>query len=291
MLLVSDGPATEVLRATAVGPFTIATVVVGTLAAAATLVVVALLLVPGSSHRVVRLVWESALALGALEVLWLVVDGGGLGDRRTVAALARVLLLVAGALVERHGTRVQLASLASLALLTVAVAMPAAGTPGALGLALAGSVLAVLLVVGVGRLLAGRWALGRVASLTLVAVLAVPGVMFGIPEPPPTHVERVVVDEVALDVTVAPLAPGPNEIHVYAWDAAGDEVALDSASAQVASTSAAAAGSELALFAVSENHQLSYDLELPPGSSWVVTVTAVTTDGSPRTATLELEAP
>lgn len=287
MLLLSQGPAVEVLRATSVGPFAIATAVVGAIAAAATIVVVALQAVPAASPRAVRLVWEAATALSALELLWLLVDGGGPGDRRTLAALARLLLLVAAAVIAQRGTRPQLAAIAALGLLTVALGAPASGTPVALGAALALTLLSVLAVAGIGRLLGARREVGRFAVVVLLVVLAVPGVLLGIPEPPPTHIERVVVDEVALDVTVSPLAPGPNEVHVYAWDDSGDEVELVSATAQVV----AGTGAEQQLFEVTGNHRLSYELELPPAGPWVVAVTAVTTDGRPRTATLELQAP
>ncbi len=291
VLLVTDGPAIEVLRATAVGPFTVATAVVGAFAAAATIVIIALQVVSGASRRALLLVWEAATALTALEVLWLLVDGGGFGDRRTVAAMARLLLLVAGAVIEQRGTRRQLAVIAAMGLVTVALGSPAAGTPAALATALTLSLIGVLVVVGIGRLLGARREVGRSFALVLVAALAVPGVLLMVPEPPPTHIERIVVDEVALDLTVSPLEPGPNEVHVYAWQLTGDEVELVSATAQVVGAAGSATGAQRTLFEVTGNHRLSYELELPPGESWVVAVTAVTTDGHPRTATLELEAP
>lgn len=286
-------------RGTTVGAAELAGALVGALAGA-TLVVLAVLVVSrrGAPHdRTVRLLWTVATATAAAEVLVLVATAQA--PRRALAVGARLLVLAAGAVVARRdrlppsGERGRHASAipvggAVLAVLAVPLAAPGAGTPG--GLARAGAVTAGGVAAATATVLLARRRPRVLAttSLLLVTVLAAATAWALLPTgPPPYRLERVVADDVTLDVTVAPVAAGTNEIHVYAFDDAGDEVALDEVHVGVVDHP----GSEHTMLRVGPNHHLSYVLELPETSGWELELLAHRPTGGQVRTTLRLERP
>lgn len=282
----------EVVRGTVAAPVAMAAVVAWALAAAAVVVLAAAVVVPAAAgavaadRRTVLLpAWALAVAATLTELVLLLLDGAW-PDRRPTAALARLLLLAVAVVAAGSLPRWAERLLAALALLTVALGAPLAGDLG--GVAAAGAVT----LVGAGLAAAALWALARrgrsptAVTLGLVAVLAVPATVVAWPEPPPPiHRAQLVTGGVVVDVTVAPVAPGQNELHLYARDPDGRPVDLTDVRAQVAGLPAQE------LFPVTPDHWLSYLLELPPGDRWRLTLTGVAPDGEERELVLDLLAP
>jgi hypothetical protein len=295
-LLVAAEPevdVVEVLRGTSTGPLTAAAGLTGALAAAATVVLVAALLVgpertTARGPVTLRLLWLLAAVTTMAELALLLVDGGSVSDRRPVAALARLLLLTAGAGAADRLTRPVRLLAGSLVLLTVPLGLPRVGTPGALLAAVAATAAATAVVAALLRVGSERPRVVLASALAAIAVLTGTLAWFGTAaELPPYHLERVQAGAIALDVTVAPVQPGRNELHVYAWHPDGREAALDAASAEVVGRP----DTRHDLFAVTANHHLSYVLELPADGPWELALTGVTDDGEELHATVRLEAP
>lgn len=297
----------EVVRGTVAGLTALAAVLAWAVAAAAIAVLAAAVIVlaaagrapaapaaaaaaaaaapPTAGRRTVVLpAWALAVAATLTEVVLLLLDGPWT-DRRPTAALARLLLLVLAAVTAGTLPRWAELLLAGLGLLTVALGAPLAGDLG--GVAGAGAVT----LVGAGLSVAVLWSRGRhrrrsgAITLGLVAVLAVPAALFAWPEPPPpTHRAHLAVDGTVFDVTVAPVAPGRNELHLYARDTDGRPVDLTDVRAQVAGQR------PQELFPVTLDHWLSYVLELPDGDRWRLTLTGVGPDGEDHELVLDLVA-
>jgi hypothetical protein len=276
--------AVEVVRGAAAGPAALAAVVAWAVAAAAVAVLAAAWLAGAERRRVVAPAWMLAVVATLTEVVLLLLDGA-LADRRPAAALARLLFLaiglVAGEALPRWAQRL----LAGMVLLTVPLGAPFAGDPGGVAVASA------ITLIGVGLAAVGLRAGARrthgstVRTLGLVAVLAALAAVVAWPEPaPPTHRSQQVVAGIVFDVTVAPVAPGDNELHLYARDPAGQPVDLADVTADVAGRPAHE------LYPVTRDHWLSYVLELPPGDRWRLTLTAVTTGGDERAVVIDLAA-
>jgi hypothetical protein len=283
----SDG-AVEVVRGAVADPAVLAAVVAWAAAAAAVVVLTAAVSLRAERRRVVAPVWVVAVAATLTEVVLLLL-GGSLTDRRPTAAVARLLLLVVGLVGAGALPRWAERLLIGLVLLTVPLGVPSVGGVGGLAAAVA------VTLVGVGLAAAGlsagarrtqRAGRSRVLALGLVALLAVPTAVVAWPDPPPPTLRaQQVVAETVFDLTVAPAAPGRNELHLYARDRAGQPVDLTDVRAAVADRPAQE------LFPVTLDHWLSYVLDLPPGDRWRLTVTAVTTDGDERAVVLDLVAP
>jgi hypothetical protein len=276
----------EVVRGTVAAPTALAAVVAWAVAAAAIAVLTAAVSVPAAGGRrpVVLPVWALAVAATLTEVVLLLLDGPWT-DRRPTAALARLLVLALAAATAGTLPRWAERLLAGLGVLTVALGAPLAGDLGGLAVA------AAVTLVGTGLSVAVLWSLVRrgrpsgAITLGLVVVLAVPAALFAWPEPPPpTHRAHLAVDGTVFDVTVAPVAPGRNELHLYARDPDGRPVDLADVRAQVAGQRAQE------LFPVTPDHWLSYVLELPDGDRWRLTLTGVGPDGEDHELVLELVA-
>lgn len=283
---------------------------VASAALGATAAALAGLLVVAASSR-----WSSPRAgwgLAALTALGAVVELGALlfavpdlaaalVDRRIVAGLARLLviggivvLLVAasrgGARDWAGAPRATVGTLAALGLLAVPPGLPQGG--GGAGLARAALLtLALAVVVAAAAAVVGRRAPRRGPGAAMVAVALVAGVAGGLvvaaPEVAPSHRERLVAQDLALDLTVAPLRPGPNELHVYAWDALGRPATLEGFRAVVDGPDGS---TSFELYAVSPDHYLSYELLLVGVGPWPLELQAIR-DGTTIRATTVLEAP
>lgn len=124
-----------------------------------------------------------------------------------------------------------------------------------------------------------------VAGTSLAVVAAVLGTL-STPDPlPPHHQQRLVVDGMTFDITVAPARPGPNEAHLYAFDPAGRPAPVDEVSVMVQGAPATAHE----LFEVSPDHHLTYALELPDTAGWRLVFQASGEDGRPRRLHLDVE--
>jgi len=304
--LGSDVPAiepVEVLRATAASTLEVSAAIVGGVAAAAVVVLIVLALRRGG-RQPTRLAWALACVASVSQIGLGLADAGSdgltatLADRRGLAVLARLAALGAAAAVDassRRGRlsggerRVALVGLGALAAVSLPLAVPAAGTFAGL-LAAIGLTAAAAVVVSIALVAAARAAITGPA-VTLAVALAVGGGLgvLTLPErAPPYHAERLRDAGAALDITVAPVGPGRNEIHVYAWDDEDRPLAVDSIEATVSN---AGASSGTAMFAVSPNHHLSYQLDLPEGGPWQLDVTAVLADGGSLRVSTTLEEP
>jgi hypothetical protein len=238
-----------------------------------------------------------AVVTGA-ELLFLAVGAGGLDvvtDRRGLAALARLGLIAAILAIEATTRQVperpqqrdpSVIALSFLALATVPLAMPGAGGSAGL-LAAVWVTLGLTAGVAVLTLLAARWSRSGITLVIVLVVGAVTGAL-AMSEPSVEILsERFVVEDVALDLTVAPVQPGRNEIHIYAWDAAGDPVALERVDARVIGPRA---DDPVELFVVTPNHHLSYLFTLPGDGPWEIELSAQRPDGELLTLRTSLEA-
>lgn len=327
----------EVLRPTTLSGTDLATIVAGALAGGATVVLLALTVtrrLPASADQdddrtrrsrsdAVILTALLAAAVATVIELALVVLPGGIGSAaltgRVPATLtARLLLLAALALLlqtrradpagQARNLQAATVGLALLANGTVALAAP--GLAGTSGLVWRSVVVAVLWVVVAGA----SWVLHRLrpaqaavfpaaAVLTLVVALGLG--LAAWPDPaPPYHAERIDAGGVLLDLTLAPVEPGRNEFHLYAWDAALREVDLQEVTVAVAAASdlvvdradpptgsgaADAPEHGMPLLRVSPNHHLSYMLDLPDADAWTITIHATRADGGSLTAIMLVE--
>ena len=302
MLAAPELDVAEVLRETSASAAAVGAVVMGTVAAAA-LVVGVVLTARERRHATGALPDRAVVAaLGVVagltglatvaELTLLLLDGTAVTDRRPLVAVARLLVLAAAVALHRlpaddpTATRLP-AGLAVAALATVVLGAPALGGATDMTVALAVTLTATLVAAVVLATIGARLA-PLPTVMTAIVLLAVPAAWALVPDRvPPHHEERIVVGDVVLDTTVAPLRPGANEIHLYAWDEAGTPLALDSST--VALHGRAETGHEL--FVVSPNHHLSYDLELPPAEAWQLMLTARVADGTVVDASLDLKAP
>lgn len=302
----------EVLRGTSAGPWLVAAGAVGGVAAVAT-VVAAVVWWTGSPRSGPRRVGAprpggvdeagptatdgvpviAGLALSAslLEAGLLLADGAEPAGRWLLAVLARVLLLLALLVLRRAGDAPPLpgslhGALVLLLLVTAGLGAPTTASAGQLAWP-AAFVVVIAVVAGLVLAVAERRPGIPLPLLTvlLTAVLAVPAAVWTAPAPvPPHHQERVVVDGLTLDLTVAPVRPGTNEAHLYAFDRDGRPAPVREVHLGVAEVD----GSTHRMFEVSPDHHLSYALELPPTPPWTLAFSLVGDDGRPREATLHL---
>lgn len=291
---------TEILRATSVSDAGVVAIVAGIVAGSAMLVGVALtarrpraLFDPARAGATTfAVVAVIAGAASVVELGVLVVDGAAATDRRPLVAVARLLVLAAALTLHRLPPDDPVVArargpLGIAAWATVALGAPALGS--ALHVSVAFGVASVaMLVAGLLLMLLTRRVAAPAAAALTCLFLAVPAAFILAPDRvPPYHEERIVIDDVVLDVTVAPVQPGRNELHLYAWDGSGIPLA-------VATTSMELTGhleTREELFVVSPNHHLSYALMLPQADSWQLRLTVqVAEDGPAVTATLDLEA-
>jgi hypothetical protein len=273
----------EVVRDTVVGPIGLAVGVAWAFAAAAVVVLVATVVAAPDHPRAGRQAWAIALAASLAELGLLLLDGG-LTDRRPTASMARVLLLAIVAVTAELPRWAQLL-LAGLLALTVPLGAPQAGDLGGLvGAVLLTSVgvLSGVTVTWVARR-RDRWSAVLVPGL--VAVLAIPAAVVTWPSSVPVHRAQQQVAGTVLDVTVAPVETGRNELHLYARDTAGRPVELRDVHAEVGNLP------PQELFPVTADHWLSYVLELPPGERWRLTLAGVTADGGELAIVLDLGGP
>ena len=132
-------------------------------------------------------------------------------------------------------------------------------------------------------------AVGRRTMLAGLVVLAATAAVLGplsAPDPvPPHHQERQIADGLTFDLTIAPARPGPNEAHLYAFDATGQPTAVTEVSIAVVGDPT----SDHELFEVSPDHHLSYALELPDAPPWQVVFRASGEDGKERELRLDID--
>ncbi len=200
--------------------------------------------------------------------------------RQPATLLARLLLLGALALLLRAPVRPPLAAPALSGVLLATAALAAPGLAGVGDLLVGSGLGLVLLVAGAAALstLGSRPVAHRLGVLAVVVAAAVPVVLAGLPEPaPPYHAERLVTDGMALDITVAPVEPGRNEFHLYAWDEDAAEVDLIRAEVHL-DTPQGTQRFELAR--ISPNHHLSYLLELTGPGPWPYRIEVLPADGA-----------
>ncbi len=312
----------EVLRGTSAGPWLVAAGAVGGVAAVATVVAAVVWWTdtwrpgprwpgprwpgprwpgpgwPGNSDQArpaatdgVLVVAGLALAASLLEAGLLLVDGAEPAGRWLLAVLARVLLLLALLFLRRTEAAPPLPGalrgvLALLLLVTAGLGAPTTASAGQLAWP-AALVVATAVLVRLVLTVAERRAGAPLALLTVLmtAALAVPAAVWTAPDPvPPHHQERVVVDGLTLDLTLAPVRPGTNEAHLYAFDRDGRPTPVTDVHLAVDEVD----GSTHRMFEVSPDHHLSYVLELPPSPPWTVAFTLVGDDGRHREATLHL---
>ena len=302
MLAATELDVAEVLRETAASGAAVAAVVAGTTAAAAIVVGVALIAHerrradPTPPGRTGPAVLGAAATLTVLatvvELTLLLLDGAAITDRRPLVAVARLLVLAAAMELHRLPADDPIATrlpvgLGVAALATVALGAPTLGSAIGVAVAVAVTLAATLLAAALLALLRPRVA-PLAAAVSVIALLALPTSWALVPDRvPPHHEERLVIDDVVLDVTVAPLRPGGNEIHLYAWDSDGTPLAVASTAVEVRGH----AESRREFFVVSPNHHLSYALELPHADVWQLELTSRIVDGPVVDATLDLEAP
>ena len=131
--------------------------------------------------------------------------------------------------------------------------------------------------------------LGRRTMLASLAVLAATAAVLGplsAPDPvPPHHQQRQSADGLTFDLTIAPARPGPNEAHLYAFDATGQPTAVT----EVRIAVVGAPSTDHELFEVSPDHHLSYALELPDAPQWQVVFRASGEDGQERELRLDID--
>lgn len=250
---------------------------------------------------------------------------GDLAARQPAALAARLVVLAALGLLAGARTRSRLPWLLGAVLVMTTVPLAATGLAGPVAIVTTTAV--ALLAVAAVRLTLLRPAassrapasriprpIALLLSLTLLATSAATIVVPGWPDPvPPFHAERVVVSDptsdevVALDLTVAPVAPGRNEFHLYAWQTPGHvtdrsegETDRGEGETDLAAVEVDLAAVELELhhageqttfelLRVSPNHHLSYLLDLPAPGPWELTIVATRTGGGSLVARLYLE--
>jgi hypothetical protein len=285
LAVVPGDGAVEVVRGAVAGPAALGSVVAWATAGAAVVVLVAAVLLGAERRSVIAPAWWIAVAATLTELVVLLLDGA-VTERRPTAALARLLLLAVGLVAAGGLPRWTELVVTVLLLLTVPLGAPLAGDLDGVAVA------AGLALLELGLALAVLWVVTRRAqpgtgiALGLVTVLALPAAALAWPAAPPlVHRAQVVADGTVVDVTVAPVAPGRNELHLYARDAAGQPVGLTDVRAEVAGLPSQE------LFPVTPDHWLSYVLDLPPGDRWRLTLTGATTDGEERSIVLDLVAP
>ena len=303
----------EVLRGTAASDAAVAATYAGTVAAAAVIVAVVALVrrsnAAAGDSRVLStngsaptgavtgvMLAAAAVALLAttIELAFLLIDGAGLDERRPLVALARLLATVGVIAGQRLGDTDPLAgpvrwTVAGVGVMTVPVGIPALGGLATLAIASAATLIAIVLAwVGLALGARVRPQFAPALSLLVVVALGVPAGLALAPEQtPPYHQQRLIADDVALDITVAPVAAGTNELHLYAWEADGQELAVEQATVEVVGHE----DTRHQLLRISPNHHLSYALELPPAERWELVLDCLTADGRELTTTMSLEAP
>lgn len=237
----------------------------------------------------------AAAAASMAQLILLLVPHGpeglatALTARQPATLLARLLLLAALALLVRSSARSTLATPVLLAVLMTTTVLAAPGLSTVGDLLVGGALGIVLLTVAAAALtaLGSRPVARRVGIAAVVVAAAVPVVMVGLPEPPPPyHAERLVSDGIAFDITVAPVEPGRNEFHLYAWDEDAAEVDLVRAEVLLPGTRGI---QRFELARVSPNHHLSYLLELTGPAPWPYQLEALSAEGVAISLTSTIE--
>jgi hypothetical protein len=205
-------------------------------------------------------------------------DGDPPGFR---AASDGTVRLVAGAL------SVGLLITAVLGAPTATGALPA----GAMGLATAAAAVTVLGAVAavVFRVTAplGRTAVLAAPLALLVLVAAPVGVAITPDRVPPHQQAQLEAHGLTLDLTVAPVRPGTNEFHLYAFGVDGRPAPVRDVTVEVVGHPEG----RHELFPVSDDHHLSYVLDLPEAPRWALEVGLVGPDGAHRALRWPIEPP
>lgn len=239
-------------------------------------------------RRSVRWLLVIAVAASVTEVGLLLLDGATLTGRWIAVALVRLLLLVAllllGDRTQAGASRWLGGSLSAVLLATAVLGAPTA--TGALPAGAAGMVIAT--VAAAVLLVAGRWvaaasaradAVGLLAPLALLVAVALPLAIVTLPDRVPPHQQdQLAVGSLTLDVTVAPLTPGTNEFHVYAFGPDGLPAPLEEVHVEVVGEPT----TRHQLFPVSPDHHLSYVLELPDADRWELEVSLLPPGSDPE---------
>ena len=285
----------EVLLPTTLSGTDVAALLLGAVAAGSLVALLAAWLAGWTPRRRrALLIVTAATSAGQLALLLLPFLTEGLlvalTARQPATLLARLLLLVVLTLLPPTTTRPP-ASSTTLALVLLATVPLAAPGLGSLRDLLIGAALALALLAAGTAVLRARAARRAGSHLVVVAVattVAAAVVVAGLPEPaPPYHAERLTSGGLALDITVAPVEPGRNEFHLYAWDEQAAEVDLIRAEVLLDTPG----GSErFELARISPNHHLSYVLELPGTAPWDYTVEVLPAQGDPVAVTSTIEA-
>lgn len=219
------------------------------------------------------------------------IDVTDLLARQPAALTARLVLLGALGLLTGDHARSRSAALTIVGLAAITVPLATSGLTGTA--AIAGTSVLAVLAIGAVQLTtrwsspASRRGLALLAAALLLSGTAVTVILPALPEPaPPFHAERVAVSGVVLDVTVAPVAAGRNEFHLYAWDDRDREVDLAAVEVRVLHTTDS---EPFELLRVSPNHHLSYVLELPAPGPWELRIVAERAGGGSLHADIALE--
>lgn len=304
----------EVLRGTAAGPLLVAAGAVGGVAAVATAVAAVVWWsggtrraagedaapsrVPATSRRDgVTVSLGLALTISVVEAALLVADGAGPGDRWLAVVATRVVVLAALLVADRDERRHRRPGLPGIVRGGLTLVLVTTAAMGAPATALSGRVWwATAVLTGLAVVVGLVWTVtvraGRVsppvAAVLLTVLLGGPVAVWTAPDAvPPHHQERVAIDDMVLDVTVAPVRAGTNEAHLYAFDSQGRPAPVTDVRLAVAGVP----GSGHAMFEVSPDHHLSYVLELPADPPWTVSFTLEDADGRAREVSLQLDRP
>ena len=283
---------------------------VAVVAAAASLVLVALALVrltrPAVGDDWVAGTWWLATLASLLEVVLLVADllatdavpgpGAAVIARRPVLVVVRLAALAMVAVVHRRrdllSARERSLALGFLAVAvtsTVVLDSPRQGSLRAVivnaGLAAAGIVLAAIVALLLHERRPDLRGRGAGALVPLVAVVAL---SWPLADPPTstTLASRVVAfDDGTFDVTVTPAQPGPNAVHLYAFDEQRAPIPVSGGRLVPAS------GQPVRFLSAGTNHLIAYGVGLDEHRSWGLAIEVDTEDGRVLVAHTEIEAP
>lgn len=255
--------------------------------------------------------------LGTLAELAARAAGGSLGhlatDARSLGLLARIAVLVAVVAVGSRSARWsdlgagerrvgELAAAVTL-LVTLPVTLPSSVSPTRMAWLLGGAAVVVggITAVNVGRITAvigggiagaGRLAARRLTTTVIVSLALTTGIGMGMslvpPRAPSPILEHLTIDGTTVDLILSPGDVGRNEFHLYAWEADLQPAELADL---VVTVEAGGERTVQPVLAVTPNHYLSYELDLPDPGPWTLELRAVRGDGSDLSVRLALEQP